>query len=66
MPVEGEHLALNTASVSLLGINPHNPDRRTIELWNEAPLPTPGLDMNLRSYPLTLNLEFGLATAEAR
>jgi probable phosphoglycerate mutase len=35
--VEGQHLALNTASVSLLGIDPHHPDRRIIELWNEVP-----------------------------
>jgi probable phosphoglycerate mutase len=30
--VEGQHFALHTASVSLLGIDPHHPDRRTIEL----------------------------------
>ena len=34
--VEGQHFALDTASVSLLGIDPHHPDRRTIELWNET------------------------------
>jgi broad specificity phosphatase PhoE len=43
--VEGQHFALHTASVSLLGIDPHDPDRRIIELWNEhriAPsMPTP-------------------------
>jgi len=37
MLVEGQHFALNTASVSLLGIDPHHPNRRTIELWNEVP-----------------------------
>ena len=41
MLVEGQHFALNTASVSLLGIDPHHPDRRTIELWNEAPRAQP-------------------------
>ncbi|MBT9598216.1 MAG: histidine phosphatase family protein [Vitreoscilla sp.] len=35
--VEGQHFALHTASVSLLGIDPHHADRRTIELWNELP-----------------------------
>jgi probable phosphoglycerate mutase len=34
--VEGQHFALHTASVSLLGINPHHPAWRTIELWNET------------------------------
>ena len=33
--IEGQHFALHTASVSLLGVDPHHPDRRTIELWNE-------------------------------
>lgn len=37
MLVEGQHFALNTASVSLLGIDPHHPHRRIIELWNEVP-----------------------------
>jgi len=37
MLVEGQHFTLNTASVSMLGIDPHHPDRRTIELWNEVP-----------------------------
>lgn len=35
--VEGQHFALHTASVSLLGIDPHHSERRTIELWNEHP-----------------------------
>ena len=35
--IEGQHFALHTASVSLLGIDPQHPDRRTIELWNEVP-----------------------------
>jgi len=35
--VEGQHFALNTGSVSLLGIDPHHPNRRIIELWNEVP-----------------------------
>jgi probable phosphoglycerate mutase len=33
--VEGQHFALHTASVSLLGIDPQHPDRRIIESWNE-------------------------------
>jgi probable phosphoglycerate mutase len=41
MLVEGRHFALNTASVSLLGIDAHHPDRRTIELWNELPASNP-------------------------
>lgn len=32
--VEGQHFALHTASMSLLGVDPHHPGRRTIELWN--------------------------------
>ncbi|MBC7469255.1 MAG: hypothetical protein H7322_08010 [Ramlibacter sp.] len=39
--VEGQHFALNTASVSLLRINPHHPDWRIIELWNEVPASNP-------------------------
>ncbi len=39
---EGQHFALHTASVSLLGIDPHHPDRRTIELWNESRTAPPG------------------------
>jgi probable phosphoglycerate mutase len=35
--VEGQHLALHTASVSLLGIDPRHADRRIIQLWNELP-----------------------------
>ena len=35
--VEGQHFPLHTASASLLGIDPHHPDRRTIRLWNEVP-----------------------------
>lgn len=35
--VEGQHFPLRTASVSVLGNDPHHPDRRTIELWNEVP-----------------------------
>lgn len=41
MLVEGQHFALNTASVSLLSIDPHHPDRHTIELWNEVPRAQP-------------------------
>ena len=37
--VEGQHFALHTASVSLLGIDPRHADRRMIELWNEARIP---------------------------
>ena len=33
--LEGQHFALHPASVSLLGSDPHHPDRRVIELWNE-------------------------------
>ena len=33
--IEGQHFALHAAAVSLLGIDPHHPDRRIIELWNE-------------------------------
>jgi broad specificity phosphatase PhoE len=35
--VEGQHFALHTASVSLLGTDPQHPDRRVIESWNERP-----------------------------
>lgn len=34
---EGQHFPLHTASVSLLGTDPHHPDRHTLDLWNEAP-----------------------------
>ena len=37
--VEGQHFALHTASVGLLGTALHHPDRRTIELWNECRSP---------------------------
>lgn len=40
--VEGLHFALHTASVSLLSIAAHHPDRRVIELWNEQPAPPLG------------------------
>ncbi|WP_363929220.1 histidine phosphatase family protein [Thiocapsa sp.] len=33
--MEGQHFPLHTASVSLLGVDAHHPDRRTIELWND-------------------------------
>jgi broad specificity phosphatase PhoE len=32
---EGQHFPLQAASVSVLGIDPHHPDRNTIALWNE-------------------------------
>ena len=32
--VEGEHFALHTASVSLLGSAPYHPDLHNMELWN--------------------------------
>ena len=35
--IEGQHFALQPASVSLLGIDAHHADRRVIELWNECP-----------------------------
>ena len=41
MLVEGQHFALNTGSVSLLGIDPRHADRRIIELWNEVPRAQP-------------------------
>jgi probable phosphoglycerate mutase len=34
--VQGQHFALHTASVSLLGTDAHHPDRHVIELWNEC------------------------------
>lgn len=37
---QGQHFALDTASVSMLGVAVHHPDQRTIELWNERPSPT--------------------------
>lgn len=41
--IEGQHFALHPASVSLLGVDDHHPDRRVIELWNESPrLPLSG------------------------
>jgi broad specificity phosphatase PhoE len=33
--IEGQHFALSTASVSLLGIDTQHADRRIIQLWNE-------------------------------
>jgi broad specificity phosphatase PhoE len=39
--LEGQHFPLHTASVSLLGIDPHHPGRRTIGLWNEVPCRPP-------------------------
>ena len=33
--IEGQHFALRTASLSILGYEPLHPDRRLIELWNE-------------------------------
>jgi len=33
--IEGQHFALHTASLSILGYEPLHPDRRLIELWNE-------------------------------
>ncbi|UXH76080.1 histidine phosphatase family protein [Roseateles amylovorans] len=44
LPVSaGQHFSLQTASVSLLGVDPRRPDRRRIDLWNEAP-PAEGKD----------------------
>jgi len=37
--IEGQRFALHTASVSLLGTDPHHVDRRIIELWNERRTP---------------------------
>ena len=34
--IEGQHFALHTASLSILGDEPLHPDRRLIELWNET------------------------------
>jgi probable phosphoglycerate mutase len=39
--VEGQHFALSTASVSLLGVDANHGDRRIIELWNESRTPPP-------------------------
>jgi broad specificity phosphatase PhoE len=38
--LEGQHFPLHSASVSLLGIDPHHPNQRTIELWNESRTPS--------------------------
>lgn len=35
--VEGQHLPLGTASLSILGYNPDHPEVRVIALWNAAP-----------------------------
>jgi probable phosphoglycerate mutase len=35
--IEGQHFTLHTASVSLLGTDPHHPERRNLQLWNELP-----------------------------
>lgn len=37
--VEGQHFALSTASVSLLGTDSHHDDRHVIALWNETQTP---------------------------
>ena len=34
---EGEHFALHTASLSVLGLDAHHAGRHVIELWNECP-----------------------------
>jgi broad specificity phosphatase PhoE len=48
---EGQHFALQPASVSLLGIDPHHADRRVIELWNESrTLPSSALASALRHH----------------
>ena len=41
MLVEGQHFALSTGSVSLLGIDSRHADRHIIELWNEVPRAQP-------------------------
>jgi len=35
--IEGQHFALHPASLSILGHEPADPNRRMIELWNEIP-----------------------------
>jgi broad specificity phosphatase PhoE len=35
--LEGQHFPLHTASISLLGVDPHHQDRRVIQLWNGTP-----------------------------
>jgi probable phosphoglycerate mutase len=35
-PIEAQHFALGTASVSILGCDPHHPKVPVIALWNEA------------------------------
>ena len=38
LPVsDGQHLSLDTGSLSILGTDPHHPELRTIELWNARP-----------------------------
>jgi broad specificity phosphatase PhoE len=35
--IEGQHLLLGSASLSILGNNPSHPTVRTISLWNASP-----------------------------
>jgi broad specificity phosphatase PhoE len=38
LPVaDAQHLSLGTASLNILGTNPHHPETRVIALWNAAP-----------------------------
>jgi len=34
---ESQHLSMGTASLSILGFDPHHPEVRVIELWNANP-----------------------------
>jgi broad specificity phosphatase PhoE len=40
--IEGQHLALGPASLSILGNNPSHPDVRMVSLWNASPNYLPG------------------------
>jgi probable phosphoglycerate mutase len=35
--IQGQHLSLSTASLSILSYPPHHPDTRVISLWNATP-----------------------------
>ena len=42
--VEAQHFTLGTASLSILGNNPHHPEVPVIDLWNSAPHEASHLD----------------------
>jgi len=39
--IDGQHLLLGTASLSILSYNPAHPERRVISLWNACPATSP-------------------------